>query len=133
VNFIKPDKIVILRKRGDNLENFELLKELKNLNINKINLSTSGNLTLQVNSIYEVVSNSVKNSIFTLPTGTDAGQIIEVLVSVTGFDENNTFTITGNINGINSNTITIRGSFVDYKFIWSQTSQTWVSPHTVIN
>jgi hypothetical protein len=113
-----------------------MIKELKNLSkntINKINLSTSANLTLQVNSIYEVVSNSVKSSILTLPIGIETGQTIEVLVSVSGFDENNTFTITGNINGINSNTITIRGSFVDYKFIWSQASQTWVSPHTVIN
>jgi len=118
------------------LENFELVKQMKTSQdniISKVELNTNGNRTLIPNTIYDIISSSLIGSQLTLPIGTKIGQVIEILVSVSGFDANNTFTIAGNINGVPSSITTIRSSFVDYKFIWSQSSQTWVSPHTVIN
>jgi hypothetical protein len=96
--------------------------------IEKVNISTNSNITLSTNKLYDIISANVKGSTLTLPVGTETGQSIEILVSVSGFDINNIFTVTGNINGVASNTITIKSSFVDYKFIWSETSQTWVCP-----
>lgn len=119
---------------GSSFTSQEIAKINSNLNVNTniIELNTSQNIILTVNTIYDVISSSVANSLLTLPTGTKTRQTIEIITSCSGFDSNNTFTISGKINGVTSNTVTIRASYVKYTFIWSESSQTWLMPLNVI-
>lgn len=91
-----------------------------------VTLNTSSNITLGCNVIYEVITPTVANSLLTLPSGTKTGDTIQILIACTGFNSATTFVIGGNINGNATETVINDKSFVEYKFVWSQTLATWI-------
>ncbi|MDP4147200.1 MAG: hypothetical protein Q8936_22445 [Bacillota bacterium] len=91
-----------------------------------VTLSTSGNLTLAENTVYEVNSLGVVGSVYTLPaTASSTGACIQFLVACAGFDDSHTFLISGNINGA-TNTVINNRSFVEFKFYYSASAGTWI-------
>jgi hypothetical protein len=95
------------------------------INPSTVNLATLSNITLSENTIYEVSNVAVATSNLVLPTGTATGNFIQILVACTGFSDSTYFSISGKINNV-SDILYNTKNYISYKFIWSNTSATWI-------
>jgi hypothetical protein len=89
-------------------------------------LSTTSNYTLLPNIIYEVTNTNLSGYTLTLQNGIYTGDEISILVASSGYNDTSTINIVGNINGTTSQKIIVNRSFVNLKFIWSQTNLQWI-------
>lgn len=89
-------------------------------------INSNSNITLSPNTSYDVPSTNAIGATLTLPNAASDDDIIRIRVSCSGYNDTNTFTISGNINGVSNNTVICNRSFVVFEFVYSIINNVWI-------